>query len=55
LLTVAGLHTPSIPFVDVRGKSGTALFIQIVSDEPKLKSGVIVGVIVTANVTVVAH
>jgi hypothetical protein len=55
LFTVAGLHTPTIPFVDVRDKSGTGLFIQTVSAVPKLKSGVIVGVTVTAKVVVVAH
>jgi hypothetical protein len=41
--------------VDVRGRSGTALFMQTVSAVPKLKSGVIVGVTVTAKVVMVAH
>ena len=55
MFTVAGLHTPTIPFVDVRDRSGTGLSVQTVSAAPKLKSGVIVGVTVTVKVVVVAH
>jgi hypothetical protein len=44
-----------MPFVDVRGISGAGLFMQIVSAVPKLKSGITVGVTVTAKVAPIAH
>ena len=53
--TVAGFHVPSIPFVDVVDSTGTIPPAQIVSDEPKLNTGMIFGSTVTVNVVVVAH
>lgn len=55
LSTVAGLHVPVIPFVDVSGNAGTPVPEQIVSVVPKLNAGVIMGFSVTAKEVVVAH
>ena len=55
LSTVAGLHVPVIPFVEVVGKEGTLAPAQIESEVPKLKTGVIIGLTVTLNAVVVAH
>ena len=55
LLTVAGLHVPLIPFVDVFGKIGTEPPAQIVSDVPKLNVGIMFGFTVTVNVVGTAH
>jgi hypothetical protein len=55
LSTVAGLQLPEIPFDDVAGSDGTVPPEQIVSDVPKLNTGVIFGFTVTVNVAVVAH
>jgi hypothetical protein len=55
LLTTDGFHVPVIPLVDVLGNVGTVPPEQIVRVVPKLKVGVIFGVIVTVNVAVVAH
>ena len=53
LSTVAGLHVPVIPFVDVVGRTGAALPAQIGLTEAKV--GVMVDAILTVNVVVVAH
>lgn len=55
LLTVAGLHVPVMPFVDVAGRVGAVPAKQIVCAVPKLNVGVIFGFTVTVNVVVVAH
>ena len=55
MLTVAGLHVPVIPFVDVLGKVGTLAPSHILKEVPKLKVGVMFGFTVTVNVAVVAH
>ena len=55
MLTVAGLHVPVIPLVDVVGKAGTVPPLQIVNEVPKLKVGVILGFTVTVNVVGLAH
>ena len=55
LSTVAGLHVPVIPLVDVAGKAGTLLPAQMVSELPKLNAGVTIGLTVTLNVVVVAQ
>ena len=55
LLTTVGLHTPIIPFVDVVVKVGTTPPLHIVSELPKLNTGVIVGFTVTVNVAGTAH
>jgi hypothetical protein len=55
LSTIAGLHEPVIPFVDVEGNVGTALFAQMINEVPKLKAGVMFGVTFTVNVTGMAH
>ena len=53
--TVAGLHVPLIPFVEVPGNAGTVPPAQIVSDVPKLNVGVVLGTIVTFTVTGIPH
>ena len=45
--TIAGLHVPGIPFVEVIGNAGTVAPAQIVNDVPKLKFGIKFGVTVT--------
>jgi hypothetical protein len=55
LLTVAGLHVPLIPLLDVFGNAGTVPPSQMVSVVPKLNVGVTIGFTVTVNVCVVAH
>ncbi len=55
LLTVAGLHVPVIPLLDVLGSVGTLAPSHILKEVPKLKVGVIFGFTVTVNVAVVAH
>ena len=55
LLTVAGLHVPVMPFVDVVGNAGTVPPLQIVKLVPKLNVGVIFGFTVTVNVAGNAH
>ncbi len=55
LLTVAGLHVPVIPLLDVVGNAGTTPPLQIVRVVPKLNVGVIFGFTVTINVVDVAH
>ncbi len=55
VLTVAGLHVPVIPLLDVFGNTGTVPASQIVSVVPKLNVGVTIGFTVTVNVCVVAH
>jgi hypothetical protein len=55
LLTVAGLQLPVIPFEEVPGNEGTVPPEQIVSEVPKLNAGVIFGLTVTVNTSVVAH
>ena len=55
MLTVAGLHVPVMPFVEVAGNTGAVLPVQIVCDVPKLNVGVIFGLTATANVAVFAH
>jgi hypothetical protein len=55
LSTVAGLHVPVIPLVDVVGKPGTAVPEHTVVLVPKLNTGVIFGFTVTVNVAGTAH
>jgi hypothetical protein len=55
LLTVAGLHVPVMPLLDVVGNVGTVPPEQMVSAVPKLKVGVTFGFTVTVNVVDVAH
>lgn len=55
MLTVAGLHAPTIPLVDVVGKAGTVPLAQTVKLVPKLNAGVMFGFTVTENEPVVAH
>ncbi len=55
LLTVEGLQLPVIPLEDEAGRGGTPPPEQMVSDEPKLKVGVMLGSTVTVNVVVAAH
>ena len=55
LSTTAGFHVPVIPFVDVVGNVGTDPPAQIVSVDPKLNVGVILGLTVTVNVAGLAH
>ena len=55
LLTVAALHVPPMPFVDVPGNTGTASPSQITNVVPKPKLGVTFGLTVTLKVVLVAH
>jgi hypothetical protein len=55
LLTVAGLHDPAMPLVDVAGNDGTVPPEHIVSDVPNVKAGVTFWLTVTVNVTGSAH
>ena len=53
--TVDGLHVPLIVLVDVLSSVGTDPPAHIVSDVPKLKVGVMLGLTVTVNVTGIAQ
>jgi hypothetical protein len=55
LLTVAGLQLPVIPFVEVPGNAGTDPPEQIVSEFPKLNTGIVLALTVTVKVAAVAH
>ena len=55
MLTVAGLHVPVIPLVDVAGKVGTDSPAQMVRVVPKLNAGVVLLFTVTVNVTGMAQ
>jgi len=55
LSTVAGLHVPVTPLLEVLGKDGTLPPVQIFNDVPKLNVGVVFGVTVTVNEVEVAH
>jgi hypothetical protein len=55
LLTVAGLHVPVIPLLDVVGKAGTLCPEQIDNDVPKLNVGVTMLLTVTVSEVPVAH
>lgn len=55
LLTVVGLHVPVTPLLDVVGKEGTAPPAQMLSEVPKLNTGVTMGFTATVNVVVTAH
>ena len=52
LLTVAGFHVPVTPLSEVVGKLGTVPPAQIERLFPKLKVGIVLGVIVTLRETV---
>ena len=53
LFTVAGLHVPVIPLLDVVGNTGATEPEQI--GAIAVNVGVIIGLTVTVNVVVVAH
>ena len=53
--TTAGFHTPVIAFVDEEGNTGTEPPLQMVSDVPKSKAGVMFAFTVTVKMVVVAH
>ena len=55
MLTVAGLHVPVIPSIEVAGSAGTVPPSQMVSDVPKPNVGVMLGRIVTVSVVLVTH
>lgn len=55
LSTVAGLHVPFILLLEVVGSVGTLAPAHILSDGPKLNTGVITGLTVTVKIVVVAH
>jgi hypothetical protein len=55
LLTIAGFQVPVMLLLDVVGSAGTVPPLHIVSDEPKLKVGVMFGFTVTFFVTVKPH
>jgi hypothetical protein len=55
LLTIAGLHVPVRPLVDVVGKLGTVPPAQITNEVPKLNVGTVLGVTVTLKVAGFAH
>ena len=55
LSTVAALHVPATPFVDVFGNAGTAPPAHMLNDVPKLNVGVVRGVTVIFIVTGNAH
>jgi hypothetical protein len=55
LLATAALHVPSKPSSEVVGSVGTVPPVQMVNEVPKLNLGVVVGVTVTLNTSVVAH
>jgi hypothetical protein len=53
LLTIAGVHVPVIPFVEVNGNTGATAPEQI--GATAAKPGIMFGFTVTVNVAVVAH
>ncbi len=53
LLTVAGLHVPAIPLLEVAGKTGAVPASQIIAGIVKV--GVTLGVTVTDNVVATAQ
>ena len=55
MLTIDGLHVPVMLLVDGDVNVGTTPPLQIVNDVPKENVGVMFGLTVTVNVTVVAH
>ena len=55
LLTVAGFHVPVMPLFEVPGNAGTEPPEQMVSEFPKLKTGIVLAFTVTEKVVVVAH
>ena len=55
LLTIAGLHVPVIPLVDVFDNVGTEPPAQILSDVPKVNVGVTRGITVTVIVLGIPH
>ena len=55
LSTVAGLHVPVIPLVELVVNAGTDPSAQMVSVVPNVKVGVMLGLTVTVRVVVVAH
>ena len=55
LLTVAGLHVPVMPLVDVVGNVGAVAPAQILTLVPNAKVGVTIGFTVTFTVTGLAH
>jgi hypothetical protein len=55
LSTIAGDHVPVIELLEEVGNEGTIPPAQILKVAPKVKVGVVCGVIVTVNVVVVAH
>ena len=55
LSTVAGLHVPAMPLVEVFGKAGTVSFAQIVNEVPKANVGVMFGLTVMLKLKGTAH
>ena len=55
LLTVAGLHIPEIPLVELFGSAGTVPPAQILNAAPKLNVGIMLGLTVTVKVVGDAH
>jgi hypothetical protein len=55
LSTVAGLHVPVTPFVEVPGNDGTDPPAQILSDVPNANAGTTFGFTVTSNTIGKAH
>ena len=53
--TVAGLHVPLMPLVEVFGSAGTMPLAQMFNEPPNSNVGVMLGSTVTVNVAVVAH
>lgn len=53
--TIAGLHVPVTPLVEVLLRTGTISFEQIVRNKPKLNTGVTFGLMVTVNVVGIAQ
>ena len=55
MLIAAGLQLPSSPLSDVVGSTGAVAPLQMLSDVPKLNTGVTIGFTVTVNVVGTAH
>ena len=55
LLTVAGFQVPVTALSDVVVRTGTVPPLQMVSELPKLKTGVVLGLTVTFRVAGSAH
>ena len=55
LSIVAGAQDPVMPLLEVVGREGTAAPAQTLSEVPKLKEGVILGLTETEKLAVVAH